>query len=87
MEHILKQMIDTLQNIDWGDAQENVDGALAYLGCAVHDLRQSAKQSAQAMEQKYDCTLDVLKHRVPRKEQGTEKRPVRRRKKRWQSQR
>lgn len=39
MEEILKQMIERLQGLEWGEAQENVDGALAYLGCAVQNLR------------------------------------------------
>lgn len=39
MEEILKRMIEQLQSLEWGEAQENVDGALAYLSCAVQKLR------------------------------------------------
>lgn len=43
MEEILKQMIEQLQSLSWGEAQENVDGALAYLGCAVQNLATQQK--------------------------------------------
>jgi hypothetical protein len=42
MEEILKRMIEQLQSTEWGEAQENVDGALAYLGCAVQNLRKAS---------------------------------------------
>jgi hypothetical protein len=36
---LLKSIIKQLLSMDWGAAQDNVDGALAYLGCAIHDLK------------------------------------------------
>jgi len=39
MEEILKQMIEQLQSLEWGEAQENIDGAIAYLSCAWQNLR------------------------------------------------
>lgn len=35
----LSAIICTLQQTDWEQAQSNVDGALAYLGSAVQDLK------------------------------------------------
>jgi len=45
VKQILQYIIEQLQGLDWGEAQENVNGALAYLGCAVQDLSNPTKDA------------------------------------------
>ena len=40
MEKILAGIIDQLKSLEAGDAQDNIDGAISYLGCAVQNVRE-----------------------------------------------
>jgi len=60
MEEILKQMIYQLKSLEWGKAQENVDGAIAYLGCAVQNLRNPTTGAVDKGKDAVDLAFDEI---------------------------
>ena len=45
MEFLLTKIIEQLQSMDWGPAQDNVDAAIAYLSCAIQNVRDATPNS------------------------------------------